>query len=304
VDLDWNDLKFVRALARGGSLAAAARLLAVDNSTVSRRLAAIEEALGAQLLVRGGREFTWTEAGRVAIAVAERMAEHTEELGRAVRAAQSGIAGTVKISCTPPVAIRLAGVVQAARERYPELRVELHGQLAPADLGQGEADVALRAFKPDGADLIARRGIDVGWVVIASAAYAAQHGLPRDASELERHALVLYGSAFRQVPGPRWLEDRKGGCVNCARFDNPDAVTAAVSSGAGIGIAPAPAVHGLPGLVRVFAEPVAWGHLWIVYHQANRDRARIRAVVDLLVEHFASDAETYTAGGKRPAQPG
>jgi len=300
VELDWNDLKFLCALAKGGSVAAAARLLKVDNSTVSRRLAALEEALGAQLLVRGGREFTWTQEGQAALAVAERMAAQTVELTRAVRAAKSGVVGTVKLSCTPPTVVRLGAVVQAARERYPELVVELHGQLALADLAHGEADLALRAFKPEAADLVARRGIDVGWLLIASAAYAAQHGLPRDESELERHSLVLYAASFRQVPGPRWLEERKGQCASVLRFDNPDAVTAAVSSGAGIGVAPAPSVHGLAGLVRVFPDPVAWGHLWIVYHQANRDAARIRAVVDLLVEHFEKDPEPYTGGAARP----
>jgi len=299
LELDWNDLKFLRALAKGGSVAAAARLLTVDNSTVSRRLAALEEALGAQLLLRGGREFTWTREGRAALAVAERLAEETEELVRAVRAAKSGVTGTVKVSCTPPVVMRLSGLVRTARQRHPELVVELHGQLAPADLAQGEADIALRAFKPEAADLIARRGIDVGWLLIASEAYVAEHGLPRDESELEQHALVLYGASFRNVPGPRWLEERKGRCARAVRFDNPDAVTAAVSSGAGVGVAPSPSVHGLPGLVRVFPEPVAWGHLFIVYHQANRDAARIRAVVDLLVEHFENEPEPYTGSGAR-----
>jgi len=302
VDFDWNDLKFLGALAKGGSVAAAARVLSVDTSTVSRRLAALEDALGAQLLIRGGRELVWTKEGRAALAVAERMAERTEELGREIRAAKSAVAGTVKVSCNPPTVIRLAGVVARARERYPDLVVELHGQLAVADLAQGEADVALRSFKPESPDLVARRGVDVGWMLVASEGYAKEHGLPRDVSALAQHALVLYGPAFRQVVGPRWLEERKGEGARCLRFDGPDAVTAAISSGAGIGVVPHPAIHGLPGFVRVFPEPVAWGHLWIVYHHANRDAARIRAVVDLLVEHFANEPEAYGGGHTPPAR--
>lgn len=61
--LVWDDFKVLLALSRGGSVAAAARELRVDNSTVSRRLAALEDALGAKLLIRGGREFTWTAEG-------------------------------------------------------------------------------------------------------------------------------------------------------------------------------------------------------------------------------------------------
>ena len=63
---EWSDFKVLLALARAGSVAGAARELQVDNSTISRRLAALEEALGAKLLIRGGREFSWTAEGRSA----------------------------------------------------------------------------------------------------------------------------------------------------------------------------------------------------------------------------------------------
>jgi len=71
--IQWDDFKVLLALSRGGSVAAAARELEVDNSTVSRRLAALEVALDAQLLIRGGREFSWTDAGRAAVGSAEAM---------------------------------------------------------------------------------------------------------------------------------------------------------------------------------------------------------------------------------------
>src|SRR3954451_3460381 len=70
-DSDWNDLKVLLALSRGGSVAGAARVLHVDQSTISRRLAALEESLGCSLLIRGGREFSWTAEGRTMIAAAE-----------------------------------------------------------------------------------------------------------------------------------------------------------------------------------------------------------------------------------------
>ena len=60
MNLEWSDFKVLLALARAGSVAGAARELQVDNSTISRRLAGLEDVVGAQLLVRGGREFSWT----------------------------------------------------------------------------------------------------------------------------------------------------------------------------------------------------------------------------------------------------
>ncbi len=302
MDLDWSDLAILRALARGGSVAGAARLLAVDSSTVSRRLTALEDALGAQLVVRSGRELRWTAEGRLALATADRVAEQVEELSREVRAAKTGVAGTVKISCTPATVLRLLPIVERARERFPGLTVELSGQLAAADLSKGEADVALRAVKPTTTDLVARRGVDVGWYLVASAVYAEANGLPRTDAEIADHALVLYDAAMQEVAGPSWIEQRRGSSPRTMRLDNPDAVTYAIASGAGIGVIPYPAFHDRPGLVRVRDEPVVSTHLWIVYHQSHRDSARVRAVVDLLVEHLEAEAHCYT--GKPPANAG
>lgn len=302
MDLDWNDLKALQALAQGGSVAGAARLLSMDASTVSRRLTSLEEAVGARLVVRTGRELQWTAEGRLALDAAKRVSEQLSGLVRDIRAAKTGIAGEVKVSCTPATVLSLSSIVEEARERYPELRVELTGQLASADLGKGEADIALRAVKPTSPELVVRRGIDVGWYVVVSKAYADERGIPRSEAELRDHALVLYGGALRESPGPRWMEARCPDSPRALRLDSPDAVIHAIASGAGIGVVPYPSMHGRKDIVRVFETAVAWAHLWIVYHQSHRDAARIRAVVDLLVEHIESHAHLYT-GGPKPEPP-
>lgn len=298
MELDWNDLTILRALARGGSVAGAARVLSVDASTVSRRLAALEDALGAQLVVRGGRELAWTAEGRLALATAERVEEQIAELGRAVRASKTAVSGTVKVTCTPATVLHLSPIAARARELHPELRVEIAGQLAIADLAKGEADVALRSAKPTAADLVARRGVDVGWYLVASTAYAERSGLPTSEEELAGHPMILYAASMQEVAGPRWAEEHGRGGPGALRLDSPDAVTYAIASGAGLGVIPYPSMHGRADLVRVFPDPVAWNHLWIVYHQSHRDSARVRAVVDLLVRHLEDEACRYTG---RPA---
>lgn len=294
MELDWNDLTVLGALARGGSVAGAARVLSVDASTVSRRLAALEEALGAQLVVRGGREIAWTAEGRLALAAAERVEEQIGELGRAIRAAKTGVAGTVRVTCTPATVLHLSPLAARARELHPELRVEIAGQLAVADLAKGEADVALRSAKPTAADLVARRGVDVGWYLVASTSYAERNGLPVTEGELAAHPMVLYAASMSEVAGPRWAEEHGRGGPGALRLDSPDAVTYAIASGAGLGVIPYPSMHGRADLVRVFPDAVAWNHLWIVYHQTQRDSARVRAVVDLLVRHLEDEARCYT----------
>lgn len=298
--MDWNDLKILQALSRGGSVAAAARLLSVDASTVSRKLAALEDAVGARLVIRSGRELQWTPEGRLALATAERVDEQVTELGRSVHAAKTGVTGKVTVSCTPATLVLLSAIVGMARERFPELVVELSGQITPANLAKGEADIALRAFKPDAPDLVARRGVDVGWYVIAAASYAQAKGLPKTEEELRDHPVILYGSALRDIAGPRWLEDRSSANPRTLRLDTPDAVAYAAVSGVGIGVVPYPLIHGRSDLVRVFEDAVAWAHLSIVYHASQREAGRIRAVIDLLVEHFERQGHCYS--GKPPAR--
>lgn len=293
MELDWNDLGVLRALARAGSVAGAARLLSVDGSTVSRRLTALEEALGAQLVVRSGRELNWTAEGKLALATADRVADEVQRLAREIGANKTAVAGVVKVSCTPATVLVLSPIVEKARARFPDLAIELVGQLAAADLAEGEADIALRAVKPTSADLVARRGVDIGWYLVAATTYAEANGLPRSDEELSQHPLVLYHAALKDVPGPRWIEQRRGD-ARTMRLDNPDAVTYAIASGAGLGVVPYPSLHGRPGLVRVREEPVAVTHLWIVYHQSQRDSARVRAVVELLVEHLEAEAHSFT----------
>ncbi len=109
----WSDFKVLLALARAGSVAGAARELQVDSSTISRRLVALEEAVGAQLLIRGGREFNWTAEGRTLVAAGETMEGAATRALRSVRTAKAEVSGTVRVS----VAARLhsgAGAAPAA----------------------------------------------------------------------------------------------------------------------------------------------------------------------------------------------
>ena len=95
---EWGDFKIVLALGRGGSVAAAGRLLEIDSSTVSRKLTAIEEALGAILVIRSGREFCLTAEGKEAFAAAEAIEATIVRAAAAIHAVKTHLEGVVKIS--------------------------------------------------------------------------------------------------------------------------------------------------------------------------------------------------------------
>ncbi len=125
---EWSDFKILIALSRGGSVAGAGRELGIDGSTVSRRLAALEDSMGVRLIVRGGREFAWTAEGRAALAAVEAMDSAVAVVVRSCREAKLRVSGAVRVSLPPAfVPILLSKLVPALRETQPTSKLDLSG---------------------------------------------------------------------------------------------------------------------------------------------------------------------------------
>jgi len=276
------------ALSRGGSVAGAARELGVDGSTVSRRLAALEESLGACLIVRGGREFTWTAEGQAALSAAETMSGAVGSAARSCRESKLDVLGAVRISLPPAfVPLLFSRLLPELRERQPSLKLDLRGDYKRVDLVKGEADVALRMARPTEPDLIARHAFDAGWCVFSSIAYAGTRGTPASVAELASHQLVLYDEAMHAIEPLRWLEAHRG--RDFVRVDNLEVLAQLVVAGGGIGVLPAFFEATTPGLLRVFPSPVTKNAGWLVYHEASREKARVRAAVEALTQFFLAE---------------
>lgn len=293
---DWSDFKVLVALARGGSVAGAARELNIDHSTVSRRLAVLEDAVGARLIVRGGREFAWTAEGRAALAAAEAMEAAVSVATRTVRTAKLEAEGAVRVSCSPGFVPILMRMLPAVRAKHPLLDIEFSGNYNRVDLAKGEADIAIRMSLPSEPDLIARRVLECGWCAFASRDYVAAHGLPATHEELAKHHLVLYITTMHGIAPLRWMEDHRGAGTQITRVDNLEIMSQILSSGGGIGVLPYFIGDENANLVRVFREPIGSNTGYIVYHEAVRNTVRVRATVDALVEFFERHAALFTGG--------
>ena len=297
--LEWSDFKVLLALARAGSVAGAARLLQVDNSTVSRRLAALEEAVEAKLLIRGGREFAWTAAGRTLIEAGETMEAAATAALRAVRTAKVEVSGTVRISVPPGfVPVLMGRVLPALRQAHPSLRVELDGGFQRVDLAKGEADIAVRMVRPEEADLVAGHAFDCGWFAYAAASYLEARGCPQSFDELGRHSLVLYIEALHHVPPLRWMEAYRGDARELLRVDNLEVASQTIAAGGGIAVLPCVIADTVPGLRRVFPERVAVNSGWVVFHESARDTSRVRIVADALKDFLRSHEVMFLGGAK------
>jgi DNA-binding transcriptional LysR family regulator len=291
---DWDDLKVLLALARGGSVAAAARELNVDHSTVSRRLAAIEEGFGAKLLIRGGREFAWTTEGKTVLAAAETARCAIIGASRQVRTARQEISGLVRVATTPSSLVILSEVLPHYQGRYPSLTFEFIASLDRVDLAKGMADIALRFAEPTEPDLIGRHVIDGGFALYASKSYVAQHGVPESANALCQHRLVLFAeSMHRYGIGLRWLEDHRRETSVITRVDNLQSAEQLISLGRGIGALACYQGDANPALQRVFPDPIAQHPGFLVYHVSLRDAACIRAALEVLTDALTSQADRF-----------
>ncbi len=285
---EWSDFRVLLALGRGGSVAGAARILGVNASTVSRRLAALEAALGAVLIVRGGREFSFTPEGRAALAAAEAMDAAVTEAEGTVRASRAEMTGTVRVSVVPSVHEFLSPLPALVAADHPDLGVEFRAGRAVVDLAKGDADIAVRTRRGLPADLVLRYAFDLGLGLYASTGYLERVGRPASEEDLRGHRLILYTEEFRDHPFAAWIARHAEPGSPSTTVDNVDAARRLIAAGEGIGVLYCIHADGEPGLTRVLPDPVDHTEVCVVYHRSLRGSARVAAVTGVLVARIAA----------------
>ena len=175
--LDWNDLRYALAIARDGGLARAAETLAVNHSTVFRRLNAIEAKLGVKLFERLQGAYQPTDAGLRVLAAAERMEAEALSLDRELTGGDARLSGELRVTSSETLAFSaLTLEIARFRSHHPGIRVELIVDNRQVDLSRREADVALRATRPRQGGLFGRRLEEAYAIADRHAAQRARNG--------------------------------------------------------------------------------------------------------------------------------
>jgi DNA-binding transcriptional LysR family regulator len=288
--LNWDDLRYLLALHRQGSVTAAARALKVDHSTIGRRNASLESELGAQLVVRQPDGMKLTDAGREAVAAAEAMDARLSELSGKVGGASEQPRGHVRVSVTDGLASLLYGGLAALHEDYPEIVVDLVVASAPVDLARGEADIALRLFRESRGDLVARKVGEMGWSLYAAPSYLSRRprrGTSAGSSDLRGHDVIGFADAAQRSPGARWLEGHLAGASVVFRGTTVSAALNAAK--AGMGVAVLPCFMTDASLERMTPDVVATTEAFLVTTVEARSVARVRIVGDALANMFVRE---------------
>jgi DNA-binding transcriptional LysR family regulator len=285
---EWSDYRHFLAVARAGSLSRAARQLGVDQSTVGRRLAALETAVGARLFDRTPDGYALTAAGESVQAELEQIEAGLLAVERRLSGGDGRIAGVVRVATTEAFAsIYLIPHLAALRLRHPELSIELVAGIVPVDLARREADIAIRiGATPRRPNLVVRQLGVVEFGLYGARSYLARRGQPRRGSGLRGHDIVTYGGEMAEVPIARWVDEHAQHAQVAFRANTIAAVYEAVAAGLGLG--GLPSALGVRGLVRIGSAKVTASPIWTVVHEDLVRSARVRAVSRFVTEMICS----------------
>lgn len=282
---DWNDLKCFLAVARHGSTIAAGKALKTSQSTVQRRLAALERRLGRKLVAREAAGYRLTDDGRRLLPHAERVEAAAHDFERQVAGGAHDREGAIRVTCPEPIVYRItqSRLLDRFHALHPGLRVEFVTSDRYLDLTKGEADVALRSGDTDD-ELVGRKIADSIWAVYASRAYLAKHEPPRSVDELSQHPLVAFDGTLINHRASKWLAEVAPQASIAARNNSVLGLVYAVKSGLGLGALPTALGDAEQDLVRVLGPIPELSRSWrLLAHPDLRRTPRIAAFFDFML---------------------
>lgn len=288
--LDWNDLRYLLAVARGGSTLAASRALRVSQTTVARRIAALEEAVKLTLFEKRQAGYALTPAGVELLAHAEAVEAAALRFDSAAAAGARDLGGTVRVTTEEIFAVTLlAPMLRELHELHPAILIDLDTGQAIRDLGAGEADIAIRStVHADGNGLVGRRLCSDDWALYCSHDYAARHGVPARPEDLRSHAIIGGGGGNLWRHYQAWLRGLGLEDQVAMHHASSTGLLSGVRSGFGIAVLPCIVADGEADLVRCLPPRSDHGRtFWLLTHDRVRGAPRVRTVIDFLYERLS-----------------
>lgn len=303
--LNWNDLRYFLAIAREGSTGAGAKALGVNQSTVQRRLQALQKRLGCMLAERHPTGYRLTVHGHALLASVTDVEEAVEAVRRQVASFDDRDIGRVRVTCLVTIGQRIvkSGLIDAFHAQHPGISVELLMEQRVFDLAKGEADIAIRGGAPGHGALVARKIAETEWGIYASRAFVERYGRPAAPHDIGRFKVIELIDELEHLPAVRWIRAHTTQEKVTARCANVPSVHLAVRSGAGL--APLPTVYAAEDtdLVNLFeALPELNYPMFLVAHRDVRKHPRVNAFFEFCIRELRPVLLRGTLRGAKPSE--
>jgi DNA-binding transcriptional LysR family regulator len=289
--INWEDIRLFMEVARAGSFRKAAESSGLAANTLMRRIGVLEQRLGYILLARGASGIEITAEGREVLKVAERLQQEAVSLERMARGTSRGLSGSLKVSVTEGLGtFWLIPRLVDFRQRHPDLTIDLHCDMQPANLRSHQSDLSVQLERPEEPDLVVTRLGYLHVVLFASDEYLRLHGTPADVTDLVNYHFVE--QVAPQVPSAmikQVVPNPLGKHFVSVRANTSTAHAYAISRGAGIGLLPTYA-RAITRRVRPINVNFRLRRdIWLVYHPKVKSVKRVRAAIDWLRDAFDPD---------------
>ncbi|MDM0068107.1 LysR family transcriptional regulator [Variovorax sp. J31P207] len=282
--MDWDNLRFFLELSRTGTLVGAARRLAVDHTTVARRIQALEKQVGGALFSREADGHRLTEAGRRLQPQVEAMEAAFHTVERSAPASQEGLSGLVRIGATEGFGtVVLAPQLALFAQAHPKLVIDLLAMPRLVHLSRREADIVISLERPARGPVVVAKLSDYVLRLYASKAYLANHAPIRNRDDLRGHTFISYVDDLLFSKELQYLDELYKPDSFALRSTSILAQHQATAAGAGIAVLPAFIAERDKSLRRVLpAEANFTRTFWMSVPAETRHLARMKAVWDFL----------------------
>lgn len=278
--IDWDDVRYFLAVARGGSVRAAAKRLGVNHTTVLRRIAQLEQRLEAQMFEKMPSGYRLTVAGEEVLELADQMEASSHQLETRVFGRDQGVRGRLRVTMSPPLAnhLLMPDVANFAR-LYPDIEMEILSSGDLANLTSREADVAIRVVydrKTLPLNLHGLKGPELfGGVYISRDRLAAWRGGAPD--PISWIVISMHGV-------PDWVSEGEIRATGVPfRTTDGEAQVVAVRQGLGITTLPCFVGDADPLLVRAPGTDLhMYGTLWLLTQGETRKTKRVRLFTEFI----------------------
>lgn len=295
--MDWDDLRVFLSVARGESLSAAGKLLRMDPATVGRRIARLEQVMGAALFVKSPQGYALTEAGTRLVAHAESAEQAALMAAEAVQGRSEGLSGQIRIGAPDGCAnFLLPQVCARIAQANPDLEVQIVALPRLVNLTRREADMAITVSRPTAGRLVVQKVADYKLHLAASGDYLDAHPPIRCRADLTGHRIVGYIQDMIFDKELDYLAEL--GLTEVPLASNSVAVQFHwLRQGAGLGVVHDFSLPLAPGLRRVLPDELSLVRtFYLVRHEDDRRLERMNRFAEALVTGMRAELLRLESG--------